>query len=361
MIYSYRSFSIREPVLTKVGVVEIALRASLKSSNLEIFALYTLFYYMNTPNDQPKPIASLLAAVEADPNNWEARKSAATHLYSEEKFLEAADMVWGAPEMPSIDVDVAFAVKIVSRARPNRSIRLVYEVLRRNSGKAEQNMAMARAFSLIGLPMLASRFYGAALADGSQHFDIGFEQQSLWYDDSGILLETWANTNQDVKPPFSKKIEDFVSDPICCEDLPDNFAQTSTTTSVVNVSKPAGLAGAPVMRAATGNTGPQSVHAAIPPSTPKPAASVAPAPAKPTASQPLRPVVPSPAKPTASQPLKPAVPAPAKPTASQPVKPTAALKPPTPVAKPVVKSVAAPVLKAAKPPVVRPPKPNQGA
>ena len=208
-------------------------------------------FIMNMTNDLSEQSQSLLAEVEADPANWFARKIVAVKLYKEEQYLAAADVVWNAPEMPSTDMDVAFAVKIVSRARPNRSIRLVYEVLRRNAGKAEQNMAMARAFSLIGLPMLASRFYGAAVAAGAENFDIGFEQQSLWFDDSGSLIEAWEGSSQEVKPPFAKTIEAFVGAPIQFADLPEQLEKSSTVTSAVNVSKPAALAGAPVLRAAT--------------------------------------------------------------------------------------------------------------
>lgn len=283
--------------------MEISLRGQVKTFTLGSLTPLTFYFYMNTPNDQSKSTESLVAVVEADPNNWEARKSAAASLYSDGLFLEAADMIWSAPDMPSVDVEVASAVKIVSRARPNRAIRLVYEVLRRNAGKAEQNMAMARAFSLYGLPMLASRFYGAALADGSQHFDIGFEQQSLWYDDSGSLLEAWSKSDQDVKPPFSKKVEDLVGEPIKCADLPDDVNEVSTTTSVVHVSKPAALSAAPVLQAAT-------------PLTPKVPATSAPA-----APRVLKPAVPKPS--TGAAPTVKA-PAPLSP-ASPPV-----IKPPTP-------------------------------
>jgi hypothetical protein len=194
---------------------------------------------------------ALLEAVQANPADWTGRKEAAHKLYDEGYYLEAADTVWNAPEMPSTDMDVAFAVKIVSRARPNRSIRLVYEVLRRNTGKPEQNMALARAFSLIGLPMLASRFYGAALAADTSNFDIGFEQQSLWFDDSGILLDAWGNSSSEIKPPFSKSVEAFLGDTIdfstLTRDLPKDV---SPVTGPSGVAKPSVLNAPPVLRSA---------------------------------------------------------------------------------------------------------------
>lgn len=242
---------------------------------------------MNNPHEPSELSKALLAAVEADPSNWQARKSAAVKLFEDNCFLEAADVIWNTPEIPSTDMDVAFAVKIVSRARPNRSIRLVYEVLRRNSGKSEQNMAMARAFNLIGLPMLASRFYGAALATAPENFDIGFEHQSLWCDDSGAILDAWEKNSLDIKKPFSKELAEFVGDPIKCADLNEEKVKQSQVTAPVGVSKPNGLIGAPMLRASVpsapmAKAGPPTAPpAATPvrkgPSVPKPSPMRAPA------------------------------------------------------------------------------------
>jgi len=225
--------------------------------------------YMTFPTTISDSAQALLDAVQANPADWIRRKEAADKLYAEGYYLEAADTVWNAPEMPSTDMDVAFAVKIVSRARPNRSIRLVYEVLRRNTGKPEQNMALARAFSLIGLPMLASRFYGAALAADTSNFDIGFEQQSLWFDDSGSLLEAWENSSSDIKVPFSKPIDAFLGNAINFADLTRDLPiEVSPVTGPVSsrVAKPSRLNERPVLRAAK-PTSPTPVRPAVP-STP---------------------------------------------------------------------------------------------
>lgn len=258
---------------------------------------------MNSSNDISELAKNLLAKVEENPADWPARKSAALKLYEDGNFLEAADTVWNAPEMPATDLDVAFAVKIVSRARPNRSIRLVYEVLRRNTGKAEQNMAMARAFNLIGLPMMASRFYGAALAISSKYFDIGFEQQSLWFDDSGSLIETWENSSQDIKPPFSKPMTAFLGDAINLADLNEDVLVASPATAPItaSVSKPAALSGKPVLRAAK-PTSPTPVRPAVPAAKKMPkAAPMSSGSARPTASL-SRPQVPAPPVPAKGAP-----------------------------------------------------------
>lgn len=150
----------------------------------------------------------------ANPNDWLERKKIAVQMYKNELYLEAADLVWNAPEIPSTDLDVAFTIKIVSRARANRAIRLVYEVMKRNQTKPQKNIAFAKALNLIGLPMLASRFYGAALAVDDQCFDLGFEQQSMWLDESESLLEQWANSNQEVEQPFRLSLEQSCDEPV---------------------------------------------------------------------------------------------------------------------------------------------------
>lgn len=240
-----------------------------------------------------------MAKVTADPSNWQARKAAAVQLYEEGHYLEAADTVWNAPEMPSVDTDVAFAVKIVSRARPNRSIRLVYEVLRRNVRKPEQNMAMAKAFNMVGLPMLASRFYGAALSSSHDLFDIGFEQQSLWFDDSGSLMDAWQQSSQDIKQPFVNDIRSFAGEDIKPTQLTQDITAPIPNTAPVShtVAKPAALSASPVLRAATSVI---QTQPAIKPAQPMAK--------RPTAPIPIRPAQPVKRPASAPVPLRPAVP-----------------------------------------------------
>lgn len=157
-------------------------------------------------------VETLLAQLNNDLGNWGLRKSLAVRYYESGKYLDAADVLWNAPEMPATDMDVAFAVKIVSRARPNRAIRLIYEVLRRNVGKPTKHLAIARAMNMIGLPMQAARFYGAAVAESAEHFDLSFEKQSLWFDDSGSLLEQWEKSDQEAKPPLAAPLQYFAEE-----------------------------------------------------------------------------------------------------------------------------------------------------
>ncbi len=173
-------------------------------------------------------IKYLLSLVDDDPSNWVVRKEAALKLYEAGEYLESANMVWQTPEVPSTDMDVAFAVKMVSRARPNRSIRLIYELLNRNAGKAEQSIAMANVFNLIGFPMLAARCYGGAMTLNNKYFDIGFESEAFFTDDSKTLRNRWAEyRDEDLKKSFSKECMELEGDPIRFKDLNQELEEGS--------------------------------------------------------------------------------------------------------------------------------------
>lgn len=173
-------------------------------------------------------IKYLLSLVDDDPSNWVVRKETALKLFEADRFLEAANMVWQTPEIPSTDMDVGFAVKMVSRARPNRSIRLVYELWNRNAGKAKQNIALANVFNLIGFPMLAARCYGAAMTLNDGYFDIGFEAEAFLTDDEKVLGSTWSEyRDEDLKQSFSGDYKELVGYPIAFKDLKEELDEDS--------------------------------------------------------------------------------------------------------------------------------------
>ena len=173
-------------------------------------------------------IKYLLSIVDDDPSNWVVRKEAALKLYEAGEYLEAANMVWQTPVIPSTDMDVAFAMKMISRARPNRSIRLVYELLNRNAGKAEQYIAMANVFNLIGFPMLASRCYGGAMTLNEKYFDMGFEAEAFFTDDSKKLKNYWAEyRDENLKKSFTQESVELVGDPIVFKELNEELDEES--------------------------------------------------------------------------------------------------------------------------------------
>ena len=101
--------------------------------------------------------------LKSDPTTWETRRQLAHGLFDKQEYEEAAEIVWATEQIPSTDTDLAFAIRILSKAQPRRAIRLLTAVLELNQGKAVQNMAMANALLHHGMVLQAARFYGAAL------------------------------------------------------------------------------------------------------------------------------------------------------------------------------------------------------
>ncbi len=154
---------------------------------------------MSTPNEIPsrdegcEVPQKAIEQVKLNPDDWSARKLAASLLYDFKKYAEAAELLWEAPKMPYKSKDIAFSVRIIAKGNSKNAIRLVNAVLRRIGKNAEACLNLAQAFHVEGLPLLASRVYGAALAVNNDNFDIGFEQESLWFDDHGELVAEWGN------------------------------------------------------------------------------------------------------------------------------------------------------------------------
>ena len=188
--------------------------------------------------DNQTAINILIETLKVNPELWETRKKTAEILYNEGQYVEAAEVLWGAPEIPSTDTDVAFVIKLVSRAQPNRAIRMIYEIVRRNNGKPAKNMAVARALNDIGMYMQAARFYGAALASDPSLFDLGFERQALWLDDSKRLIEEWEKTDQAFKPPLDVPSQDIHGGTITPYEIPENIAGNEFGDNIQTAQEP---------------------------------------------------------------------------------------------------------------------------
>ncbi len=126
----------------------------------------------------------------ADPSDWDTRRRLAHALYDRDAFLEAAETIWQSEQIPNIDVDLAFAARVLSKAQPRRAIRLLTAVLEMNRGKAVQNLGMANALLHHGLVLQAVRFYGAALEVDSSLVNPELEHFILWTDDE---MRLWAD------------------------------------------------------------------------------------------------------------------------------------------------------------------------
>lgn len=130
---------------------------------------------------------SLREKLTNDPTHWETRRQLAHGLYDQQVYDEAADIVWNADPIPSTDLDLAFAIRILAKAHPRRAIRLLTAVLELNQGKAVQNMAMANALLHHGMVLQAARFYGAALEADNTLVNPDIEHFMLWSDDESTM------------------------------------------------------------------------------------------------------------------------------------------------------------------------------
>ncbi len=129
-------------------------------------------------------------ALEIDPADWESRKLLAHLLYDQGSFQDAADLIWAVDEIPSIDVELAFAARILAKAAPRKAIRLLTALLEHNRGKAVQNLGLANALLHHGMVLQAARFYGAALEADPTLGNPDLEHFILWTDDEETL---WGN------------------------------------------------------------------------------------------------------------------------------------------------------------------------
>ncbi|RYD48914.1 MAG: hypothetical protein EOP85_02635, partial [Verrucomicrobiaceae bacterium] len=138
------------------------------------------------PQDETKLRETLLE----NPADWESRKQLAHLLYDQGSFAEAADTVWEADEIPSIDVELAFAARVLAKAAPRKAIRLLSALLEHNKGKAVQNLGLANALLHHGMVIQAARFYGAAMEADPSFGNPELEHFILWTDDEETL---WGN------------------------------------------------------------------------------------------------------------------------------------------------------------------------
>jgi hypothetical protein len=124
-----------------------------------------------------------------DPTTWETRRELAHGLFNKQAYAEAAEIIWNADQIPSTDLDLAFAVRILAKAQPRRAIRLLTAILELNVGKAVQNMAMANALLHHGMVLQAARFYGAALDADPSLANSDLEHFILWSDDECTMWD----------------------------------------------------------------------------------------------------------------------------------------------------------------------------
>jgi len=136
-------------------------------------------------------LVALLKILHEKPSLWDIRKEAARILFDKSRYDEAADLIWDAPEIPCIDVDIAFVARVVSRSAPERAIRLLRYVMKRAANHPVKLLAIANALMHYGMVMQASRFYGAATVCDETLDNGELEHFILWLDDSQRLWGDW--------------------------------------------------------------------------------------------------------------------------------------------------------------------------
>ena len=153
-------------------------------------------------------IETLLNTLQANPDIWNIRKEAARLLFDNSRYKEAAEIVWAAPEIPAVDLEIAFAARVLSRAYPNRAIRLLNHVLEKTVESPAKLLAIANALMHYGMVMQATRFYGAATASDSSLVNADLEHFMLWLDDSHRLWGDWEKDDQQMDElPWVKRDE----------------------------------------------------------------------------------------------------------------------------------------------------------
>src|SRR6478735_8642068 len=165
--------------------------------------------------------------------DWEFRKQMAHSLYDQGYFKEAAEVLWAIAEIPSIDVELAFAARVLAKASPRKAIRLLTALLEHNRGKAVQNLGLANALLHHGMVLQAARFYGAALEADPSLGNPDLEHFLLWTDDEETLWGDFQNRRPKLgELPWMKR------DPLEALKLTSRINQHTTPVSLPNL-KPA--------------------------------------------------------------------------------------------------------------------------
>ena len=151
-------------------------------------------------------IDTLLNTLKQNPDIWSIRKELARLLFDNSRYKEAADIVWSAPEIPAIDLEIAFAARVLSRAQPQRAIRLLTYVQEKAVDSPAKLLAIANALMHYGMVLQAAKFYGSATAQDSSLANGDLEHFMLWLDDSQRLWGDWEKDGQKMEQlPWVKR------------------------------------------------------------------------------------------------------------------------------------------------------------
>jgi len=184
---------------------------------------------------KPSEVKKLRDILEENPTDWETRKQLAHLLYDQGSFQEAADAIWQVDEIPSIDVELAFAARILAKAAPRKAIRLLTALLEHNRGKAVQNLGLANALLHHGMVLQAARFYGAALEADPSLGNPDLEHFILWTDDEETL---WGNFQN--RRPILGELPWMKRDPMEAMKLTSRISTHTTPVKLPSLKPAAG-------------------------------------------------------------------------------------------------------------------------
>ena len=179
--------------------------------------------------------ATLREKLKSNSADWESRRQLAHLLYDKQDFEASADVIWEADEIPSNDIDLAYAARILAKARPRKAIRLLTAVLEQNHGKAVQNMGMANALLHHGMVLQAVRFYGAALEADPSFANPDLEHFTLWTDDELTLWGDFKN-----RRPMLGDLPWMMRDQKEARDLATQLSEHTTPISLPKLRAAAG-------------------------------------------------------------------------------------------------------------------------
>lgn len=140
-----------------------------------------------------------LSKLEQNPDTWDIRKEAARLLFDNSRYKEAAEIIWTAPEIPAVDLEIAFAARVLSRSQPARAIRLLNHVQEKAVDSPAKLLAIANALMHYGMVLQAAKFYGSATAQDSNLANGDLEHFMLWLDDSQRLWGDWEKDGQKIE------------------------------------------------------------------------------------------------------------------------------------------------------------------
>lgn len=153
---------------------------------------------------------SILAdLIEKNPDDWANRKKLAHLLYDADQAEKAAEIIWKAPEIPPIDLELGFAIKVLSKGTPRRAIRLLTFLQESNKDKPAQNLGIANALLNYGMVLQSARFYGAAMAGDPSLANPDLEHFLLWVDDKEKIWGDFSEESPDLATlPWMKRDKD---------------------------------------------------------------------------------------------------------------------------------------------------------